>query len=158
MKIRMTDLIQPECISPNLRSLDKYEAFEEMTRPLISSGQLDEIHHNDLTQAIRDRERIMCTALGGGIAIPHAYLPDAAENRILVGRSPDGLDFQAPDGEPVYLVFLLVGPKRNQTEHLQIIAHIARMLHDEEFVRELREAANPESMIRAIRSVEARHA
>lgn len=111
-----------------------------------------------LTEALRDRERLSATAVGRGVAIPHAYVDGIPRVMLLFARLAEPLEYAAPDNVPVDLVVLLVGPAEAQTGHLPLLARITRLLHDQRLLDELRTAASAEDVRRALREVEARHA
>ena len=87
--------------------------------------------------------------MGRGIAFPHARLPGLARPLVAVGRSARGLDWDAPDGEPVRLLFLILTPLEEPSVQLRILARLAALASDEEFVRRLLAARD----IAAARSV-----
>ncbi len=85
-----------------------------------------------LFAAVRDREALAGTATGGEIAIPHARLPKLPRPVLTIGRSLRGIEWDAPDGQPVHLVFLLLTPVREHGLQLQILAALARAMSDVE--------------------------
>jgi mannitol/fructose-specific phosphotransferase system IIA component (Ntr-type) len=93
---------------PELQARDRDQVFVELAQVLAQSGRARS--RDVILQALRERERIWTTAIGRGVAIPHArslVVPDLA---ILFARSPAGIDFGADDGQPVRLIFLIVAP------------------------------------------------
>jgi len=84
-------------------------------------------------EVVMARERIGSTGLGGGIAIPHAQFGDIEREIVVVGRSKEGIDFGAADGERVQIFFLLLGPQ-NVKGHLAVLAAIARICKSEGFM------------------------
>ena len=157
MSVHISDLMRTELISPSLKAGEKHELFREMTLPLVKAGILNAAQHEALHLAVCEREDMQCTALGHGLAVPHAYSPALPENLILLGRVPEGIDFGLEGCGSVRVIFLLTGPKRDNTEHLMILARIARMLKDARFVEALTEAPDAASLMDAVREVEARH-
>ena len=100
--------------------------------------------------AVWEREQIIGTALGGGIAVPHARLIEINSPVIIVGKSEDGIDFNAMDGAPVHLIFLLLTPQRDQSAQLQILADIARIFTNPEARAAAFKAHDYESFMEAI--------
>lgn len=111
-----------------------------------------------LTEALRDRERITATCVGRGVAVPHAYVDGVPHVMLLFARLSAGLPHDAPDGQPVDLVFLLAGPREAQAGHLPLLARLVRLLHDQRLLEDLRRATRPADVIQAVRAVERRHA
>ena len=89
------------------------------------------------------RERLGSTGLGCGVALPHARVPGVAEARGAFIRASRGIDFDAPDGVEVDLVFGLVVPEKYTGEHLEILAVLARLLSNEALRESLRRAHTP---------------
>jgi PTS system fructose-specific IIC component len=92
--------------------------------------------------------------VGNGIAIPHADLPEIEAPRLCLGVFPEGVDFEALDEEPVYIVFLLLGTPRSPGLHMKILARIARLSKDAEFRRALRTARDPQEIVSALERIE----
>jgi len=88
------------------------------------------------------REAIMSTGVGLGVAIPHAQSEGVERIHVSLWRPGKGLDFDAVDGQSVDLIFMILGPKSDGSEHVKILAHISRMLHGEDFRDRLRAAGS----------------
>lgn len=90
------------------------------------------IHHREaVLNTLRERERLGSTAIAPGIAIPHCRSAMTDQLTVVAARHRTGLDFGAPDGQPVRLIFVIVGPSGNQGEpYLSVVARIARALRD----------------------------
>jgi len=106
-----------------LESTTKREVINELAR--IASTETG-LSHELIFKTVWEREQIMGTALGGGIAVPHGRLIEITAPVVVAGRSEKGIDFNAIDGEPAQLIFLLLTPARDQGAQLQILADIAR--------------------------------
>ena len=102
---------------------------------------------NESQNELLKRERVMSTGIGGGIAIPHALLNDIDDLVILFGRTRDPIDFQALDGEPVALVFMLVGPKGSANLYVKLLARVSRLLQNQAFKERLRAATSPDEVL-----------
>ena len=109
-----------------------------------------------LLTALRQREDVVSTGIGNGVAIPHADLPEIETPRLALGIFPEGVEFQAIDEEPVSVVFLLLGTPRTPGLHMKILARIARLSKDPVFA-ELRGAGTPEEAIAVLERLEAGH-
>lgn len=113
-------------IVPDLRGTTRWEVIDELCQGLAGHGGLPRAE--TCTAAIRAREDLVGTGIGGGVAIPHARLPDLERPVLTFGRSVAGVDWDAPDGLPVQLVFLLLVPEHEHGLQLQILAALAQGL------------------------------
>lgn len=120
---RFLDFLRPRAFFVNLKACSRDEAIDELCLPLASVIGLDP---QLVVTAVRDRERLMATGLGSGLAVPHARLEGLAGPALGCGISRVGIDFDAPDGRPAHLVFLLLTPRNDDGAQLEILADIAR--------------------------------
>ncbi|HQC23908.1 MAG TPA: PTS sugar transporter subunit IIA, partial [Syntrophales bacterium] len=97
-----------------------------------------------------EREKLGSTGIGDGIAIPHGKLKGLERLVISFGRSRQGVDFDAIDGKPVHIFFLLMAPESSTGQHLKALAKISRMLKDPGFRSDLMAAENAEEIYRKI--------
>lgn len=106
-------------------------------------------------QAVLEREALITTGVGLGIAVPHGKSAAVREPAIAFGKSEAGLDWASVDGEPVRLIFLLAVPEEaGGVEHLQILARLSRMLIDEGFRRDLMSGTTPEEILEVMSRAE----
>ena len=117
----------------------------ELLSELIAAGQ-EEITPRDVLNCLVSREKLGSTGLGQGVAIPHGRLPQIKSALGAALTLEKGVDFDAPDGEPVDLVVGLIVPEESTDEHLHILANLAQAFSDPESVRAIREAATPEEL------------
>lgn len=102
-----------------------------------------------------EREQLQSTGIGDGVAIPHSALEHAEGQAAAVLLFPNGIDFDAIDGQPVHIVFGVVGPKRATGEHLRTLARISRLLRDEGTRKQLANAESSEAAFSLIESHDA---
>ncbi|MDA1080295.1 MAG: PTS sugar transporter subunit IIA [Gemmatimonadetes bacterium] len=112
---------------PNLTSRSKWEALEELCGGVRL--ETNSIGADECAAAVREREEQAGTGTGHGLAVPHARLPGLTRPVLVLGRSPGGIDWDAPDGLPVHLIFLILTPEENTGLQLQILAGLAGGLH-----------------------------
>ncbi len=105
-------------------------------------------------QTLVDRESLGSTATGNGVAIPHGKLDGLDDVRIAFGRSSQGIDFGAADGTPVSLFFLILAPLSAPTDHLQILARIARLVQQDSVRADLQTATDAGQVIQVIATAE----
>jgi len=125
--LKITELLKKEFIVPRLEAKTKRGVLEELSRKVIESQDLD---LDEMVGNLLARERLGSTGIGDGVAIPHAKLPGLEKMILSVGRSPAGVPFEAMDGRPVHLFFILFAPENSTSAHLKTLAGISRMLKD----------------------------
>jgi PTS system nitrogen regulatory IIA component len=139
----LTDLVAPNAIIPALKVNGKKQAIQELAaRAAKLSGQNERVVFETLMQ----REKLGSTGVGAGIAIPHGKLPKLEKLFGLFARLDRGIDFEALDGQPVDLVFLLLAPEGAGADHLKALARVARQLRDGDVVRKLRDSRDAEAL------------
>jgi PTS system nitrogen regulatory IIA component len=131
----LTDLLTPEAIIPALRVNGKKQALQEMSeRAALASG----LTAREIFDSLLQRERLGSTGVGDGIAIPHGKLAKCTRIFGIFARLERPIDFEALDGFPVDLIFLLVAPEGAGADHLKALAMIARLLRDPNLAAQLR--------------------
>lgn len=129
------------------------EVLEEIAARLAGEGWVRD--PSELVRSLLDRERLGCTGLGGGIAIPHCKLRDLSGVVVVVASTETPIDFGASDGVPVDLIFLVASPAEGAAEHLQTLARLSRVLRTPGVVEALRDASSPERLREVLRGAEA---
>jgi len=137
----LTDLITPKAVLPLLKVNAKKQALMELSE---HAGSLSGLPSREIFDALLQRERLGSTGVGAGIAIPHGKLAKAQTIFGVFARLERPLDFEALDGAPVDLIFLLVAPESAGADHLKALARIARMLRDTSLATKLRATRDPE--------------
>ncbi len=139
----LTDLVAPNAVIPTLKVNSKKQALHELAaRAALLSGQNERAILDILVQ----REKLGSTAIGNGIAIPHGKLPNLNRLFGLFARLDRPLDFEALDGQPVDLIFLLLAPEGAGADHLKALARVARLLRDPTVVHKLRASHDAEAL------------
>jgi len=152
MAIELSKLLCPESIELDLSGKKKPEIIRELVEVVSRGEAMDDT--DALYDAIMEREELVSTGIGNGIAIPHCMTSSINTTRMAFGRKKEGVKFDSVDNQPVSLFFLLVGPEGNPNHHLQILSKLARYLHDESFCRSLLEAGSPGEVLDAFRTRE----
>ena len=144
-------IVEKACLlEPGTRTEDG--VLRHLLGALEKAGRLTEVD-----QALTDieaRERQGVTAVGNGIALPHACTSSVQQPMIAFCRSREGIDFQALDGKPVHLIFLLLGPKAAQSLHLKILGRLARLLARPEFLDNLRRVESAAALVALLKEQE----
>ncbi|MBI4274573.1 MAG: PTS IIA-like nitrogen regulatory protein PtsN [Rhizobiales bacterium] len=139
----LTDLVATTAVIPALKVNGKKQAIQEIAaRAAQLSGQNERVIFETLLQ----REKLGSTGIGHGIAIPHGKLPKLDRLFGLFARLDRPIDFDALDGQPVDLIFLLLAPEGAGADHLKALARIARLLRDPEIARKLRDSRDAEAL------------
>ena len=139
----ITDLVAPEAILPALKVISKKQALQELAaRAAALTGQ----NERSVFEVLLQREKLGTTAVGYGVAIPHGKLPKLGKVFGLFARLERPVDFEALDGQPVDLVFLLLAPEAAGADHLKALARVARLLRDPEVARKLRNSHDADAL------------
>lgn len=152
--MQLTDYLDRESVAVGLTARTKTEALELLV-DIVTRRELVEDRERLLT-ALRQRENVVSTGIGNGVAIPHADLPEIDGPRLFLGVFPEGVDFQALDEGTVTTVFLLLGTPRTPGLHMKILARIARMSKHPEF-KDLCRCASAEDALALLQRLDARH-
>ena len=131
----ITDLVAPEAILPALKVNSKKQALQELA---AKAAELTGQNERSVFEVLLQREKLGTTAVGYGVAIPHGKLPKLEKIFGLFARLDRPIDFEAMDGQPVDLVFLLLAPEGAGADHLKALSRIARVLRDQDLVAKLR--------------------
>jgi PTS system nitrogen regulatory IIA component len=143
----LTDFVTPQGIIPALKVNSKKQALAEIAaRAAVLSGQNERAILDILVQ----REKLGSTGVGHGVAIPHGKLRTLDRLFGLFARLERPIDFEALDGEPVDLIFLLLAPEGAGADHLKALAAAARVLRDPEVARKLRLSRDAEALYAVI--------
>ncbi len=122
------------------------EAIDQLVSNLEKSDKLKD--RNAFFAAILEREKIVSTGIGLGVAIPHAKLKGYPDFFISVGiQRGQGIEWNALDGGPVHLIFMIGGPEDRQTEYLKILSHLTLAIKNEERRKKLLKAKTPQEVI-----------
>jgi PTS system nitrogen regulatory IIA component len=138
-----TDLVAPNAIIPALKVNGKKQALQEVAAKAAAlTGQSEK----SILEILLQREKLGSTGVGNGVAIPHGKLPKLDQVFGLFARLERAVDFEALDGQPVDLIFLLLAPEGAGADHLKALARVARLLRDPEVARKLRSSSDAEAL------------
>lgn len=148
--MNIMDFLSKKAILIDIKSVKKEEVIGELVDALITADEIEKRCRNKLIDALMTRESLGSTAIGQGIAIPHAK-SDCVDKLIAAfGISKKGVDFDSLDGEPAYIFFLLVAPQDSAGPHLKALARISRLLKDKYFRDSLRACTDDKSILKII--------
>jgi PTS system fructose-specific IIC component/PTS system nitrogen regulatory IIA component len=129
------ELFSPEFIQVNLEAEDKEEAFEELVDHFCQIAKVNA--REEILGALREREIKMSTGIQKGVAIPHGKTNAVDTVYGMLGISRKGVDYEALDGNPVYVLFMLLAPQKDSERHLKVLQRLAELLTNPQFFSEL---------------------
>ena len=156
--MKIVDFVGPELIVPQLTAHEKSAVIRELADHLAAhvTGP-QKIDREVLARVLLERERLASTAIGEGVAIPHGKLDAVGKLVAVVGRAPEGVDFDSMDGRPTHLFFVLVAPENSTGVHLKALARISRLFKDPEFRTRLMQAKDGQEIFRVIADEDAKY-
>jgi len=149
------DLLHDDLIIEDLSATDKAGVIREFAERLKAGGRIQD--EAELERVLTERETLGSTGIGDGVAIPHGKMDGLSEMIVAFGRSARGVAFQALDGKPVHIFFLLVTPRDGVGEHLRMLARISRILKYKALRDGLRQAAARSELRRLIFEEDAKY-
>ncbi|HYF39952.1 MAG TPA: PTS sugar transporter subunit IIA [Gemmatimonadales bacterium] len=148
----LTELLTPERVVVPLAARDKAGIIAELTHHLVdhAGGAYQEV-----LGAVEEREAVLSTGIGFGVAIPHARSSAVRELSVVCGVSPVPVPYDSIDSEPVRLFFLIVGPEASAGQHIKVLSRIARLVRRDSLRERLCHAKNAEQFYAALLDAEA---
>ena len=146
--MHLREILTADRIRLHLSAHDKSGVLTEVAGLLAHDGAGGDLATVERVLAAREAEG--STGVGSGVAIPHGRVAGLDHFVAALGIHDTGLPFDAIDGQPVHVVFALVGPERAAGEHLKCLARIGRLLRDDATRRRLREASDPAAALRLV--------
>lgn len=128
--MRLTDILLKEHVKIKLESTNRDEAIKELLTLLDQNkmvADMEEAYH-----AILEREKIMTTGVGNGIAIPHCKHTSCPNFAVALGVHGKGINFESIDKKPAKIIFLLIGPENNPGMHIKLLSRISRLMSNED--------------------------
>lgn len=150
--MKINDLLVKDAMIMDLQATEKKPAIDEMVQKLYDIGRITDL--DKFKEGILAREEETSTGLGDGIAMPHAKNDAVKEATVLFAKSEQGVDYEALDGQPTYLFFMIAAPEGADDTHLQALAALSRQLVNQDFVANLQQAQTPDDVQAAFAKVE----
>lgn len=150
--MKLGDVLNENLIKIPLQKSDKKEIITEMIDVLTTSGKI--VDRNKVLQAVLEREQMMSTGIGNSVAIPHGKSQGVQELVVGLGITPQDVNFDALDGKPVRIVFMLVGPEKSSSVHIKMLSRISRLLNQSSFRKKLIDSKSGSDVIRIIQDEE----
>jgi len=147
-EVRISNYLDPQLVS-FLHASSRDEALKKMVLLLTKEGKVED--QDVFYKAILEREKIVSTGIGMGVAIPHAKLKDFDDFFLAIGIQQDkGLEWNALDKAPVRLIFMIGGPEDKQTQYLQILSSLTKAIKNEDLRKELLKIDSSKDVIRLL--------
>ena len=151
--MKITDLLKPEGIKVGAAAASQMDAIDQLVALQDASGNISD--KAGYKEGILAREAEFSTAVGDGIAIPHAKVAAVKKPGLAAMTVPGGVDWSAPDGQPADLMFMIAAPEGEANTHLEMLANLSAMLMHADFANALRAAKTPEEFLKVIDDAEA---
>lgn len=153
--MNIVSLLHSENVIPNLEAQDKLEVLNKLVDSLRSQVGDEELEA--IREAVLEREKIMSTGVGKGLAIPHGKAEGIEDNYAAFAILKNQIDYEAVDDQPVKLIFLLVGPQSSNNLHIKMLSKISRLMNNSEFRNRLMECNSAEDIIGVFEEEEKTH-
>ncbi len=150
--MRIVDLLKKESIELKAKVDSKAQAIDKLIALQAAGGAISD--EEEYRQGILDREKQGTTAIGEGIAIPHAKSAAVRRPSLAAMTVPDGVDYEAPDNKPSRLLFMIAAPKDGGDVHLEVLSRLMTMLMDEGFRQRLMDASDKAEFLKVIDDME----
>jgi mannitol/fructose-specific phosphotransferase system IIA component (Ntr-type) len=146
--MRLSDILKPVNIKIPLTSVVKAEAIGELVTLLAANGEITD--PKKVLDSVLERESTRTTGIGNGLAIPHGKTTGTADLVMAIGKPASPIDFQAIDGRPVSIIWLLTSPPNKTGPHIHALARISRLMTIDKFRQQLNAAQTAEEMFSII--------
>ena len=150
--VLLSDLLSTARVKVPLAATNKDDLLKELVGLLVDDERAGD--PVEVLRVVREREAILSTGIGSGVAIPHGKSPACADLSIAAGVTSEPIDFDALDGEPVRLIFLLVGPETAAGAHIKALSRISRLVRHPELRQRLLDTTDAEEFLRVLREAE----
>lgn len=139
----LLEILDPQAVISALRVNGKKQALQELA---AQAARLIDLDEREIFEALLQRERLGSTGIGDGIAIPHGKLPKLKRLVGMIARLEKPIDFEALDGQPVDILFLLLAPEGAGADHLKALARVARVLRTPGVLERIRAARDADAL------------
>ena len=150
--MRITDLLSKDGIELNVTAKDKNDIIDKMTKLMLKTGRITDL--NAYKELVLKREEEGSTGVGEGIAIPHGKGDCVTEPGLVAMVVPNGVEYDALDGKPVNLLFMIAAPNTSDNVHLDVLSRLSTMLMDTEFKNKLISAKSKAEFLNIINETE----
>jgi mannitol/fructose-specific phosphotransferase system IIA component (Ntr-type) len=155
--MKLSEYVEPNLVVTELEPGDVRDILLQLVTPLVEDATLTST--GPILEALIARERVLSTGIGQGIAVPHAISESVPSTRLIIGVSSSGVDYNAIYVSPVYVFFVLISPVERlaKSNHIKLLARIARLARHPAFVDMLKECSVPQEVVGSIEEYEREH-
>jgi fructose-specific phosphotransferase system IIA component len=150
--MKVYELLDKKNILTNFKSVNKDDVINELVDLLDGNERVVDL--DEIRKCVFEREEKMSTGVGKGFAIPHGKTNSVTDILAAFGKSEAPIEYNSLDGEPVHLVFLLIGKETLLAKHIKLLSRISRLMNNEEFRKKLIEADNADSILKIFQDEE----
>lgn len=133
--MRLVDILKESSVVADIKGKTKKDVLSELVGQLVKANLIKD--PGPAAAVVMEREALGSTGIGDGVAIPHGKMKGAGEILCAFGRSIGGVDFDAADGQPVHIFFLVLAPEDSASAHLTVLSRISKILRDQTFRKRL---------------------
>lgn len=144
-KMKIYELLNKNTVKANVKAESKEDLLNFVVDLLSSDIPSEQLVR--VRAAVKERESIMSTGVGKGLAIPHAKIPELTKNFAAFVQLAEGVDYDSIDRQPVKMVFLMVGPSNQNSEHIKLLSRISRLMNNDDFREKLLSCKNELELI-----------
>lgn len=152
--MKIIEFLNEKAITANMKATTKEGVLKELVDTLAKAEGIK--NREDLVKVLMNREALGSTGIGQGVGIPHAKTNAVKKLVAALGICAQGVNFDALDGEPVHIFFLLVAPEDSAGPHLKGLARISRLLKDKYFRESLKQLGDEKAILKLIREEDAK--
>jgi len=150
--VRLSKKLNPELVLIAADAANRDELLERFGTAFKEAGLVSDA--NDVLKRLLEREAILSTGIGGGVAVPHAQIPGLGQLAMAASTHPDGIEYPTLDNQPVRLAFCLIGDSNTAADHLAGLARLARLARRNEILEELIQATSGEEFLAVLARIE----
>ena len=145
--MNLLDVLKEECVKPGIVPENKVAFLDTIATLAKQCSILDNIEHQTIKDALIEREELGSTGFGNGVAIPHCRLPEVKDFVVGLVTIPEGVEFDAMDGNPVKFAVFIIGPECGSNQHIKILSTISQTLNIPGTFEEVMAATCPETLV-----------
>jgi PTS system nitrogen regulatory IIA component len=145
--MKIGDILKPECVLADIQAVTKKDILAELSRPIAENY---DVNLEEMVSVLLNREKLGSTGIGEGVAIPHGKIAGLKSIVASIGKSRDGLKFDALDGKPCHIFFLLAAPSNSVSGHLKALARASMLLKNPSLRDRLIKAETPGELYRVL--------
>lgn len=150
----LSDFLSPQRVQIPLQNTEKSALLRELVSLVVKAEGLEK-DEEEIFRAVQSREEVLSTGIGDGVALPHAKSEAVPDLIVAAGVAPQPVDFDALDGRPVQILFLLLAPEQAMGLHIKALSRISRLLRQESLRQRLIAASDAGEFVRIVQEAEA---